>query len=151
MLNRAASEYEMDAEEAAEEVLAALQAAAADNPDGGAGRVWGNILTGAVIGLVVGGGLALLFAPKRGSELRSDLGGAVDDLKDRAEQVLDDLQGSASDLMVRSRAALDQTRENLIRSVEVGREAYTQKKDELTARLEPTGGGGEAPPVTPAP
>lgn len=100
------------------------------------GHVWGNILAGTVIGLVVGGALALLFAPKAGPELRSDLGGAVDDLKDKAEQVMDDLQASASDLVARSRTILEQTRENLTRSVEAGKEAYIQKKDELTAQLD---------------
>jgi gas vesicle protein len=100
------------------------------------GHVWGSILAGVVIGALVGGALALLFAPKRGTELRTDLTGAVDDLKDRAEQVIDDLQASASDLVTRSRDVLDRTRENIARSVEAGKEAYVQKKDELTSQLE---------------
>ncbi|MBC8103532.1 MAG: YtxH domain-containing protein [Cytophagales bacterium] len=100
------------------------------------GHVWGSILAGAVIGVVVGGGLALLFAPKAGPALRADLGGAVDDLKDKAEQVIDDLQASTSDLVTRSRTILDQTRENLARSVEAGKDAYLQKKEELTAQLD---------------
>lgn len=104
--------------------------------DGGNGHVWGSILAGVVIGAAVGSALALLFAPKSGNELRTDLGGAVDDLKDRAEQAIDDLQASASDLASRSREVLDKTRENLVRSVEVGKQAYSQKKDELTAQLD---------------
>lgn len=100
------------------------------------GLGWGNIVLGAVIGVVVGGALALLFAPKAGSELRADLGDAVDDLKDKAEQVIDDLQASASDLVTRSRTLLDQTRDNISRSVEAGKEAYSQKKEELTAQLD---------------
>jgi len=102
--------------------------------EGGPG--WGAILIGALIGVVVGGGLALLFAPKSGTDLRSDLGDAVDDLKDKAEQVIDDLQASTSDLVARSRSILDQTRDNLARSVEAGKEAYVQKKEELTAQLD---------------
>ncbi len=99
-------------------------------------HVWGSILAGAVIGLVVGGGLALLFAPKAGPELRADFGETVEDLKDKAEQVIDDLQASTSDLVARSRTILEQTRENLSRSVEAGKDAYIQKKDELTAQLD---------------
>ena len=116
------SEYDMTADEGGE--------------IGDGKSVWGNILAGALIGVVVGGGLALLFAPKAGPELRSDLGGAVDDLKDRAEQVLGDLQGSTGDLLARSRAILDQTRENVVRSVEAGKDAYAQRKDELTAQID---------------
>jgi gas vesicle protein len=103
-----------------------------DAPD----HVWGSIFAGAVIGLVVGGGLALLFAPKAGPELRADFGDTVEDLKDKAEQVIDDLQASTSDLVARSRTILEQTRENLARSVEAGKDAYIQKKDELTAQLD---------------
>jgi gas vesicle protein len=103
-----------------------------DSPD----HVWGSILAGAVIGLVVGGGFALLFAPKAGPDLRADLGDAVDDLKDKAEQVIDDIQASTTDLVTRSRSILEQTRENLARSVEAGKDAYIQKKDELTAQLD---------------
>jgi len=100
-------------------------------------HVWASIAAGVVIGFVVGGALALLFAPKSGAQLRADLGDAVDDLKDKAEQVIDDFQGSTSHLVARSKAILDQTRENIVRSVEAGKEAYTQKKEELTSQLEP--------------
>src|SRR5206468_708323 len=97
---------------------------------------WTSVLAGITIGFVVGASLALLFAPKSGADLRSDIGDAVDGLKDKAEQVLDDLQGSASDLVARSKSTIEKTRENIVRSVEAGKEAYVQKKDELTAQLE---------------
>ena len=100
------------------------------------GHVWGSILSGVVIGVLVGGTFALLFAPKPGTQLRTDLSGAVDDLKDKAEQVIDDLQASTSDLVARSRDVLDRTRENITRSVEAGKEAYVQKKEELSSQLE---------------
>ncbi len=100
------------------------------------GHVWSSILAGVIIGAVVGGALALLFAPKAGTEVRADLETALDDLRDRAEQVIDELQTSASDLVVRSRSLLDQTRDHIARSVEAGKEAYVQKKEELTSQLE---------------
>jgi gas vesicle protein len=100
------------------------------------GHVWGSILAGVVIGALVGGALALLFAPKPGTQVRADLEGAVDDLRDRAEQAIDELQSSATDLVTRSRSLLDQTREHIARSVEAGKEAYVQKKEELTSQLE---------------
>lgn len=100
------------------------------------GHFWGSILAGVVIGVLVGGGLALLLAPKSGTRTRADLEGAVGDLKGRAEQVIDELQTSASGLAARSKNVLDQTRENIARSVEAGKEAYVQKKEELTSQLE---------------
>ncbi len=100
------------------------------------GHFWGNVAAGVLIGVVVGGGLALLFAPKSGPDTRADLEGAVGDLKSKAEQTLDELQGSASGLVTRSKNVLDQTRENIVRSVEAGKEAYVQKKEELSAQLD---------------
>lgn len=106
------------------------------NGSGNDMQVWVNVAAGVVIGFVVGGALALLLAPKSGVQLRGDIGDALDDLKDKAEQMVDDIQVSAADMVARSRSMLDDTKENLVRSVEAGKEAYTQKKEELTAKLE---------------
>ena len=59
------------------------------------GLGFGNILAGVAIGVLVGGGLALLFAPKPGVELRSELGDAVDDVRARARA--DDRRSSKHD------------------------------------------------------
>lgn len=115
----ATSEYEMDSEN---------------------GHLWGSIAAGVLIGVVVGGACALLFAPKSGAQTRADIGQAVDDLKERTEKVIDDLQVSASELVTQSKSVLEQTRENIIRSVEAGKEAYVQKKDELTSQLDTPSG-----------
>ncbi|HVK02916.1 MAG TPA: YtxH domain-containing protein [Armatimonadaceae bacterium] len=108
-----------------------------DDPEtSGNQHVWGSVLAGVVIGAVVGGSLALLFAPKSGRELRGDIEEAFEGVKERTERVLDDLQESAANLRARSQEMVDQTRDNLSRSVEVGKEAYQQKRQELTAQLE---------------
>lgn len=99
-------------------------------------HVWGSVLAGVVIGVVVGGSLALLFAPKSGRELRGDIEEALEGVKERTEHILDDLQESAANLRTRSQELVEHTRDNLTRSVEVGREAYLQKRQELTAQLE---------------
>ena len=127
-------------DEAAIQATAAAQSVSPVASDSGADsqdvNVWGSIVAGVAIGLIVGGGLALIFAPRVGGHLRTELSGAVDDLKDRAEQVIDEIQASASDLVTRSRVVLERTRENLAQSVEAGKTAYRQTKDDLTAQLE---------------
>lgn len=130
-------------DEAAIQATAAAQSVSPAAPEkNGAGisdsqdvNVWGSIVAGVAIGLIVGGGLALIFAPRIGGNAGTHLGGAVDDLKDRAEQVLDEIQASASDLAARSRTVLERTRENLAQSVEAGKAAYRQTKEDLTAQL----------------
>ena len=100
------------------------------------GRFWGSIFAGTLIGLIVGGSVALLYAPKSGRELRGDLEDAADTVREKAEATLDDLQEAAQKLAQTSRTLLDETRENLVRSVEAGRDAYDKKRHELTAELE---------------
>ena len=100
------------------------------------GHDWNAFLCGAAIGFIVGGTAALLLASKSGDALRGDIGEAFEELKDRAEKAVDDLQIAANDVIARSRQTLEDTRENLVRSVEAGKEAYAQKKDELTAQLD---------------
>lgn len=100
------------------------------------GPFWGSMLTGAVLGLLIGGALGLLYAPKSGREMRGDLEDTADQIKARTEATLDDLQESATRIAERSRALLDETQENIIRSVEAGRMAYEQKRQEMTAQLE---------------
>ncbi len=100
------------------------------------GRFWGSIVSGTIVGLLVGGSVALLLAPKSGRELRGDLEDAADTVREKAEATLDDLQEAAQKLAQTSRTLLDETRENLVRSVEAGRDAYDKKRHELTAELE---------------
>lgn len=136
-MTTAASEYDMDARD--EGLAASTTPATSDAPP-----VWVSVAAGAAVGLAVGGALALLFAPKPGSELRAELGERVDDLRDRAERTMDTLQESAADLIVRSRTTLEETRENLVRSIEAGKDAYEHKRDELTARLDSGDSSGDS-------
>lgn len=93
------------------------------------GHIFTNIATGVVIGLAVGGILGLLFAPKPGAELREDL-------KDKTEEAMDRLQEATSDLVTRSKELAIQTKENLAHSLEAGKNAYSEKREELMAQLD---------------
>ena len=93
------------------------------------GHVWTAAAAGIVIGVAVGGVLGLLFAPRPGRETREEL-------KDRAEQTLDELRDAARELAARTRELAEKTRENVAHSIEVGRDAYTRTRDDLTARLD---------------
>jgi gas vesicle protein len=97
---------------------------------------WGSIAAGALVGLVLGGGIALLYAPKSGRELRGDIEDAAEDLQAKAEATLDDVQEASIRLAERARTLIEETRENLVRSVEAGKEAYEQKRQEMTRELE---------------
>lgn len=97
---------------------------------------WGSIAAGALVGVVLGGGIALLYAPKSGRELRGDIEDVADKLQAKTEATLDDVQEAGIRLAERARTLLEDTRENLVRSVEAGKEAYEQKRQEMTQELE---------------
>ncbi|MFU8802812.1 MAG: YtxH domain-containing protein [Bradymonadaceae bacterium] len=50
-------------------------------------------------GIAVGASLGLLFAPKRGDELRGDLRHRIDDLRERMPENFDELRGQAKDTL----------------------------------------------------
>jgi gas vesicle protein len=50
-------------------------------------------IRGVVHGLIIGGAVALLYAPKPGREMRSDLSERLDQVRGQVQPVLDQAQG----------------------------------------------------------
>jgi gas vesicle protein len=71
-----------------------------------------SMLKGLVIGLLAGGAigavLALLYAPKSGKELRSDLRDKADDLLDGAEGYVNAARAKAGELVTEAKRRSDQ-------------------------------------------
>jgi gas vesicle protein len=74
----------------------------------------GSFLMGLLAGTVLGAGLGMLFAPKAGSELRSQLGSQISDQTGRLREVAD--QG------------YQQATEKVSQIVDRGREAYDRAR-----------------------
>ena len=55
-----------------------------------------GVAAGLIVGVAIGGVLGLLFAPKSGEELRSDI-------KDRADEAIDRLNDASSELATRAK------------------------------------------------
>jgi len=88
-----------------------------------------GVAAGLIVGVAIGGVLGLLFAPKSGEELRSDI-------KEKADEAIERLNDASSELATRAKELADRTRDSLTNSVEVGRDAYQKTKEELAARLD---------------
>ncbi len=82
----------------------------------------GSILLAFILGAVSGVAVALLYAPKTGSETREYLG-------DRAR----DARARAADAAAKSREVLNQGRETLTTAIERGRQAYQQARSSENA------------------
>jgi gas vesicle protein len=77
----------------------------------------GSFLMGLLAGTVLGAGLGMLFAPKAGSELRSQLGSSLADGTGRLREVADQTYSQASDkvsqMVDRGREAYDRARSSV--------------------------------------
>ena len=92
----------------------------------------GSFLMGLLAGTVLGAGLGMLFAPKAGSELRSQLGTQFSDQTGRLREVAD--QG------------YQQATEKVSQIVDRGREAYDRARSSVgnMAAAGTTGSGGDS-------
>src|SRR6478735_4389667 len=83
-----------------------------EREDGG-----GSFLMGLLAGTVLGAGLGMLFAPKAGAELRSQLGSQLADqtgrLRDAADQTYNQASEKVSQMVDRGREAYDRARSGM--------------------------------------
>jgi gas vesicle protein len=102
-----------------------------------------EFVLGMVLGGLVGAAVALLYAPQSGDETRARLGEKADELKDKAVDAAshardsvvtaaDTARRSAGELADRANQRLTETRDRVKSAVDAGREAYAEKRNELT-------------------
>ncbi len=89
-----------------------------------------SVLAGVGLGALVGAAVALLFAPKAGTETRDDVRHTLDDLKDKAERVAGDLVARAEELASRGKGLVDEASVRIKEAVAAGREAVQQAEAE---------------------
>jgi gas vesicle protein len=73
----------------------------------------GSFLMGLLAGTVLGAGLGMLFAPKAGSELRSQLTESAGQLRSRAEDFGQQASEKVSQIVDRGREAYDRARSSV--------------------------------------
>lgn len=109
-------------------------------------RSGGGSLGGFLLGLLLGGGLALLLAPRTGEETRQILRERGRRLKDAAEATADDLQGRVEEGYEKARTRVEEGIETARRTIDdkkgsardalrAGKAAVHSARDELERRL----------------
>lgn len=102
-----------------------------------------------LLGIALGAGVALLFAPRSGEDTRADLRrrarDASDAARDAAQDVMDTAVGAVEearravdDRVGAVREAVDIKRRQVTRAVDAGRAAATQAREDIERRLEAT-------------
>jgi gas vesicle protein len=73
----------------------------------------GSFLMGLLAGTVLGAGLGMLFAPKSGAELRSQIGGQAGRLRDKANDTYSQASDKVGQMVDRGREAYDRARSSV--------------------------------------
>jgi gas vesicle protein len=73
----------------------------------------GSFLMGLLAGTVLGAGLGMLFAPKSGSELRSQIADQTGKLREVADQTYNQASEKVSQMVDRGREAYDRARSSV--------------------------------------
>ncbi|NMF60606.1 YtxH domain-containing protein [Pseudanabaena yagii] len=93
----------------------------------GAGKFFGGVIVGTVIGAAVG----ILFAPRSGKETRQVLKRSAKDLPKLAEEVSANVQYQADRLTVQAQRTIDEALIRLQEAIATGQEASRKLQDEL--------------------
>jgi len=102
------------------------------NRDSGAG----DFVAGFFVGALVGGVVALLFAPGPGEELRKQLQERTIELKERVDQGSLDPSKVTGTVRYKGQTFVDRQRRRLQGAIQEGKEAAARRKEELLAEIE---------------
>jgi gas vesicle protein len=102
----------------------------------------GSFLMGLLAGTVLGAGLGMLFAPKSGSELRSQIGTQIADQTGKLREVADPLYQQATE-------KVQQATEKVSQIVDRGREAYDRARSTVSNMAAAGTSGASSPSGTP--
>jgi len=89
----------------------------------------GSLAAGVLVGLALGAGLSLLYAPKPGKELRRDIVDKLDDLKDYVDQ-------TAQQMSQMAKEQLAEMKSDLATAVEGARQTAAEHAAALSRRVE---------------
>ena len=96
----------------------------------------GGILLAFLAGTVIGGALALLFAPSSGADTRQKIKATSLDTRDKAVEKMDVAKSGATQLMERGKEKVAGVKSQVQAAVEAGKGAYTGKKTEMMPESE---------------
>ncbi len=92
----------------------------------------GSVLMSFLLGGIVGAGLALLFAPKSGSDTRQVIKEFAGDVKDKAQYYVEDVKGKVTTGLDRGKGYFEEKKSMMSSAFDAGKEAYEKEKEKLS-------------------
>lgn len=83
------------------------------------------------LGGLLGAGIALLLAPKSGSEIREKIKGLAEEAKGKAEGVIEEVKGKITSAVEKGKELYEEKKSIITTAVEAGKEAYEKEKERL--------------------
>lgn len=88
----------------------------------------GTVLVSFVAGAAIGAGLALLYAPKSGSEMRETIADFTEDAVDKIKEYTKEAQEKIKTAIDDGKETIIEKKSILASAIEAGREAMTKEK-----------------------
>jgi len=93
-----------------------------------------SVALGFILGGVLGGCLALIFAPESGRRTRERLRDLAADVRDKTIDLSEDIRDKAEDAVEKGREVFEEKKSILSAAVQAGKEAMQRERDRLTTR-----------------
>src|SRR3954471_12418827 len=108
-----------------------------------------NEIGSLLVGVLIGAGVALLFAPRSGADTRASIRRKAKEAGDAVKGAAEDVTGKVTDTFETARARVEEQIESarnaieikkaqVARAVEAGRDAASQAREDLESRLAQT-------------
>jgi len=89
----------------------------------------GTVLVSFVAGAAIGAGLALLYAPKSGSEMRETIADFAEDAVDKIKEYTKEAQDKIKTALDEGKETIIEKKSILASAIEAGREAMKKEKE----------------------
>jgi gas vesicle protein len=93
------------------------------------GITTGTVLVSFMAGAAIGAGLALLFAPKSGSEMRETIADFAEDAVDKIKEYTKEAQEKIKTAIDEGKETFSEKKSILTSAIEAGREAMKKEKE----------------------
>jgi gas vesicle protein len=87
----------------------------------------GKVVCSFFVGGLIGAGVALLIAPKRGEETRRMIKELAEEVKDKAEDYISQIKSTANAYVEKGKDIIEKEKSVITKTVEAGKEAYEKE------------------------